>query len=67
MDDGSPAVSPARRTRKAALMTRGGDVDHRSLLQASLALDAKEREMVGSGPKEVWMWQDVGYWERAEQ
>ncbi len=48
MDDGSPAVSPARRTRKAALMTRGGDVDHRSLLQASLALDTKEREMVGS-------------------
>ncbi|KAG2426002.1 hypothetical protein HXX76_013373 [Chlamydomonas incerta] len=43
-DDVSPGVSPARRARKAALMTRG-DVDHRSVLQASLALDQKEREM----------------------
>eukprot|EP00198_Chlamydomonas_reinhardtii_P012520 XP_001701857.1 flagellar associated protein [Chlamydomonas reinhardtii] len=43
-DDVSPGVSPARRARKAALMTRG-DLDHRSVLQASLALDQKEREM----------------------
>ncbi|KAG2435063.1 hypothetical protein HYH02_012060 [Chlamydomonas schloesseri] len=43
-DDASPGASPARRARKAALMTRG-DVDHRSVLQASLALDQKEREM----------------------
>ncbi|KAG2483752.1 hypothetical protein HYH03_017407 [Edaphochlamys debaryana] len=41
----SPGASPARRARKAALMTRAGDVDHRSVLQASLALDQKEREM----------------------
>ncbi|GFR49058.1 hypothetical protein Agub_g11084 [Astrephomene gubernaculifera] len=41
----SPGVSPARRARKAALMTRSVDVDHRTVLQASLALDQKEREM----------------------
>ncbi|GIM07161.1 hypothetical protein Vretimale_11376 [Volvox reticuliferus] len=46
VDDVSPGVSPARRARKAALMTRSMvEGDHRTVLQASLALDQKEREM----------------------
>ncbi|EFJ47417.1 hypothetical protein VOLCADRAFT_92103 [Volvox carteri f. nagariensis] len=46
VDDVSPGVSPARRARKAALLTRSMvDGDHRTVLQASLALDQKEREM----------------------
>ncbi|GLC48337.1 hypothetical protein PLESTB_000085100 [Pleodorina starrii] len=46
VDDVSPGVSPARRARKAALLTRSAmESDHRTVLQASLALDQKEREM----------------------
>jgi hypothetical protein len=33
VDDVSPGVSPARRARKAALMTRSVDNDHRTVLQ----------------------------------
>jgi hypothetical protein len=45
-DCSPPGVSPARRSRKAALM--GGDLTGKSIIKATLDVSQLEQEMVGA-------------------